>query len=532
VGIAKLAGALAAFSASLSSVLAQDHTAPDQLRIESGLIEGTFLPSGVQAYLGIPYAAPPVRDLRWKEPTQPAAWNGVLHAAAFAPQCIQPLRNSNANQYSGTETVSEDCLYLNVWTRPDLKKAPVIVFIHGGAFFVGSGSTGIYGGEAIGQQGAVFVNLNYRLGPLGFLALPELSAESPNGSSGNYGLLDQVAALRWVQRNIEKFGGDPGNVTIVGQSAGSMSVLALQASPLVKGLFHRAFGMSGAMIGGPIRMPPLKQAEQDGTKLLAVWKAKDLAQLRTMPADRLVVPRVPGGPTTGPTIDGHLLPAPIAELFARKSHSDVPLIVGFTRDEALGGIGAVSGVADYREKARAQFGSGAERFLSLYSASTDAQAKVQARTADRDGTVAVSMLDWAELQHAYGSAPAYSYEFARAHSFVEGVSFPDLDAATAGAYHTSEVPFWLGTLDAFNRYRRTREWTSADRAMSQTMVRALVEFARTGKPALPGMLWPRLAPSRPRLVEFGGSVTQQAWPDRNRLEFFKDRFSEPAPAGQ
>ncbi|NLR73019.1 carboxylesterase family protein [Novosphingobium sp. ERN07] len=527
--IAKLAGVffavLIAFAASLSPAVAQAGGAQHQILIESGLIEGTALQSGVEAYLGIPYAAAPVHELRWREPVPPASWDGLRPADTFAPQCIQPLRNSNANQYSGAETISEDCLYLNVWTLAKRKNAPVVVFIHGGAFFVGSGSTGIYEGEGVASQGAVFVNFNYRLGPLGFLALPELSAESSDGSSGNYGLLDQIAALRWVQRNIEKFGGDPGNVTIVGQSAGSMSVLALQASPLAKGLFHRAVGMSGAMIGGPIRIPSLQKAEQDGTKLMAVWKAQDLAQLRAMPADRLVVPRVPGGPTTGPAIDGRVLSAPIPELFVRKMHSDVPLILGFTRDEALGGMGAVSGLADYREKAKAQFGSKAERLLLLYPAHTDAEAITQARAADRDGTVAVSMMNWASLQSTYGSAPIYSYEFARPHSYAEGVKFSDLEPATAGAYHTSEVPFWLGTLEAFNRFRQTRNWSDADREMSQAMVRALVEFARTGMPVLPKMAWPKLTQSRPRLVEFSDSVVQKPWPELKKLDFFKDLYS-------
>ena len=187
-----------------------------------------------------------------------------------------------------------------MWAKPGLTKAPVIVYIHGGAFYVGSSSMGLYGGDAVSEAGAVFVNLNYRLGPLGFLALPELRAEAGNGSSGNYGFLDQIAALHWVRNNIASFGGDPDNVTIVGQSAGSMSVLTLQASPLAKGLFQRAVGMSGAMIDGPIRMATLQQAESDGTRLKEVWKAKTLADLRDMPADRLVVPRVPGGPSTGP----------------------------------------------------------------------------------------------------------------------------------------------------------------------------------------------------------------------------------------
>jgi len=228
-----------------------------------GTISGKALETGVQSYLGIPYAAPPVRDLRWRPPVLPEAWEGEFHADRFGPQCMQPLRGVLTNQYSGAEVMSEDCLYLNVWARPGLRDAPVIVFIHGGGFFVGAGSMPLYSGEHLAEHDVVVVNFNYRLGALGFLAHPELSAESDEGASGNYGLLDQVVALEWVRDNIASFGGDPDNVTIAGQSAGSMSVLALQASPLAQGLFDRAVGMSGALIGGagPSEMRPLPDAE-------------------------------------------------------------------------------------------------------------------------------------------------------------------------------------------------------------------------------------------------------------------------------
>lgn len=497
------------------------------LPIDGGMVSGTTLPSGVTAYLGIPYAAPPVRDGRWRQPQPVIPWDGILQANKFAPQCTQPLRDAAANHYSGTEVTSEDCLYLNVWTRPDLKKAPVIVYIHGGAFFIGAGSNGIYDGEAVSREGAVFVNLNYRVGPMGFLALPELSAESPRGTSGNYGFLDQIAALEWVKRNIPRFGGDPDNVTIVGQSAGSMSVLTLQASPLAKGLFHRAVGMSGAMIGGPVTMPSLSQAEQDGEKLKTVWKARNLEQLRTMPADRLVVPRVPNGPSTGPAVDGYVLPLPIPEMFARKEQSDVPLVLGFTRDESFGGLSPVNSLVDYQEKAKARFGDQARRYLRLYPANTDAEAQVQARAADRDGTMAISMLAWATLQHENGRAPVFSYEFSRPHSFAPNVTFSDLTPANAGAYHTSEVPFWLGTLDTFNRYRQTRNWSGDDYAMSQVMVRALVGFALTGTPDTAALQWPRFTPKRPKLMEFGQKTSVAPWPEMEKFAFFKDFAALP-----
>jgi para-nitrobenzyl esterase len=489
----------------------------------SGRIAGVATESGVHAYLGIPYAAPPVRELRWREPQPVAPWTGVRHANGFGPQCTQPQRGVMTNQYSGAEVTSEDCLYLNVWAKPGVREAPVIVFLHGGGFFIGAGSMPLYGGEQVAQHDAVFVNLNYRVGPLGFLAHPELSAESPHGTSGNYGLLDQVAALRWVRDNIAQFGGDPANVTIAGQSAGSMSVLALQASPLAQGLFHRAVGMSGALIGsaGPAAMRPLAVAERDGLRLQEIWQARDLAQMRAMPADRLVVPRVPGSPPVGPIEDGHVLPGSIEQVFDRAAHADVPLIVGFTRDESLGGLGPVNGLADFRSNARAAFGDRANAFLRLYPASTDEEARQQARIADRDQTVAAAMDSWARAHVKNGTAPVYSYLFARPHSYAPGAAITDIDQQAAGAYHTSEVPFWLGTLESFNRFRPTRAWTQNDRDFSAAMTASLVVFAHSGSPTTAALDWPRFDPASPVLLELGSQARPAPWPDRDKLEFFR-----------
>ena len=496
---------------------------------QGGTLSGKVLPSGIRAYLGIPYAAPPVRDLRWRAPQPAPEWSDIRSAREFGAQCFQPLRDATANSYAGAETMSEDCLYLNVWARPDTRRAPVIVYIHGGAFYTGAGSFPIYDGETIARHGAVFVNLNYRVGPLGFLALPELSAESPQGTSGNYGLLDQIAALGWIKRNIAAFGGDPDNITIVGQSAGSMSVLALQASPLAKGLFQRAVGMSGAMIAGAITLPSRTEAETAGSKLEAGWKATSLSQLRAMPADRLIVPRVPGGPSTGPAIDGYVLPGSIPEIFRSGEQADVPLLVGFTRDEALGGMGPISGLDEYRAKAKSLYGDRAERFLELFPAANDAEAKAQARLADRDNTVALGMFSWAALQQTYGHAPVYSYEFAHPHSFAAGVTFSDLDPVKAGAYHTSEVPFWLGTLDSFNRFRHTRDWTANDRQISEKMVNALIAFARTGTPDVPSAEFPPFDASAPQLMMIADDLHQAPWPAREQLFFFDTSGKAPRP---
>jgi len=432
---------------------------------DSGKVDGVTLSSGVEAYLGIPYAAPPVRELRWREPQPVHRWTATYHADRFGPQCVQPDRKLQGNQYSGAEITSEDCLYLNVWTKRDLKNAPVIVFIHGGAFFIGSGSMPLYGGEAVASKGAVFVNLNYRLGALGFLAHPDLSAESPHKTSGDYGWLDQLAALRWIHKNIASFGGNPDNVTIMGQSAGGASVLTLQASPLAKGLINRAIGMSGGGINADSLMGarPLVDAEKEGVKFQHLMGANSVADMRLIPADRLVVPRTPGAPQIGPAQDGYVLPASVERIFAQSKQNDVPLIVGFTRDEGMGGGASQEG--------------------------------------------------WARAQATDGKAPAYGYEFIRAHSYEPGVTFSDLDPKTAGAYHTSEVPFWLGTLESFNAFRKTRAWTQADRDFSTALTTSLVAFARTGNPSTNQLRWVRFNPAQPELLELGGEHARVIpWP--------------------
>jgi para-nitrobenzyl esterase len=511
------------------SCMAADAASANARTVDGRRLDGVSLASGVEAYLGIPYAAPPVRELRWRDPQPVTPWNGVYHADRLGPQCVQPQRGLQTNQYSGAEVTSEDCLYLNVWTRHGLRKAPVIVFIHGGGFFIGSASMPLYGGEAVAQKGAVFVNLNYRLGALGFLVHPALTAESPHRTSGNYAFLDQIAALQWVQRNIARFGGDPGNVTIAGQSAGSMSVLMLQASPLAKGLFHRGVGMSGALIGAaPAGIRSLADAEREGLKFQEMLKAQNLAELRALPADRLGVPRNPAGPSIGPVQDGHVLVDSIDTVFARSAQNDVPLLLGFTRDESFGGLGEIRDLADYRSKATARFGARAEEFLALYPAATDAEAKSQARAADRDGTMAASMNAWARAQAVHGRAPVFSYEFARPHSYAAGVTFTDLDPLTAGAYHTSEVPFWLGTLDSFNRFRRTRDWSPADRQFSSGMTDHLLAFARSGDPSTDKLRWPRFTPDQESLVELGQSMRVASWPEHRKLDFFRTQPARSA----
>jgi para-nitrobenzyl esterase len=346
-----------------------------------------------------------------------------------------------------------------------------------------------YGGEHLAKKGVVYVSIAYRLGGFGFLAHPELTAESPHKASGNYGFLDQVAALQWIQRNIEKFGGDPQRVILAGQSAGAGSAFALQASPLAKGLFHGIVGMSGGGLRASADPSSRRDAEQAGLEMQGLMKAASLADLRAVPADRLLAAQAEFqlGGTAGtvrfrPTVDGYFWPRSPREVFAAGEQNDVPLLLGYTRDESSNELRTATSVGEYKAAASKYFGARADEFLRLYPATSDAQARENGALAARDGGMATSMRSWAVGQREKGRSPAYIYMFARAHPYSPGVRFADLNPATAGAYHTSEVPYFLLTQDVYNSLRQTRAWTSADRALAQRLSDLLVAFARTGRP--------------------------------------------------
>ncbi|MET0240721.1 MAG: carboxylesterase family protein [Sphingobium sp.] len=486
-----------------------------------GPVEGTVLDSGVQAWLGLPFAAPPVGDLRWRAPRPPEVRRDILHATQFGPSCMQPLRDHGIAYYVGDDPTSEDCLTLNIWTPPGARadaKLPVIVYIYGGSFVAGSARKPLYRGDALAAKGAVVVGFNYRLGALGFLALPELSTESADHASGNYGLMDQIAALQWVRDNIASFGGDPGRVTIMGQSAGAMSIALLQVSPKAQGLFHRIAALSGSFYSSPAtdRMPTLGDAEKQGQALQAKLGAADLAALRRMPADRFVAAQ---GPLSLPVIDGLVVPGSPAALYAAHAAADVPILLGTVRDEALGPLGNVRTLAAWRAIVASQFGENASAVLRLYPAATDAQVPVAARALAHDIGFSTMMRGWAGAQLTHGKAPVYAYWFDRRHPYSPGVAFSDLDPLTTGVNHTDDVPYWLGTFDSLNGPRRTRDWTVGDRALADRMQAALIAFAATGDPATPapGPAWPRYD-KRERMIAFGDTIRVLQWPDRERMD--------------
>jgi para-nitrobenzyl esterase len=516
----------------------------DPVMIASGQLSGKLLASGVRAYLGVPFAAAPIRELRWREPQPVQGWKGVYHADRFAPQCTQILRPMNINHYFGHEATSEDCLYLNIWApRTDAiankvaDQAAVIVWIHGGGLSIGSASMANYDGENLARKGVVYVSIAYRLGGFGFMAHPELTAESPRHASGNYGFLDQVAALQWIQSNIAQFGGDPTRVVIAGQSAGASSAFLLQASPLARGLFHGIVGMSGGGLRAGSDPVPLAAAEASGLEMQKAMRVQSLAELRSIPADRLLAAQAEFqlGGTAGtvgfrPTVDGYFLPRLPREIFAAGAQSDVPIVVGFTRDESSNELRTATTVDSLRAIATRYFGERAPEFLRLYPARTAAQVLQIGAQAARDGGMATSIRSWALAQTTNGRAPAYIYMYARAHPYAPGVQFADHDPASAGAYHTSEVPYFLLTQDAYNRFRQTRIWTDFDRTLASRMAEVLVEFARTGQPQGAELRLPRFEPKLQRYMEIGDTLRVLQF-DPARMDFLA-AFNPPVAVGR
>ena len=524
-----IALAVVALATWIQAPLAQVRVPLPVVRVESGQLAGKVLSSGVKAWLGIPYAQHPVRDLRWKAP-QPITWQGVYNADRKMPACIQILRPHDINHYFGEEATGEDCLFMNVWapeTATPASKLPVIVFLYGGGNTVGSSGMSLYGGEQVARRGAVFVNFNYRLGILGFMAHPELTRESGRQASGNWAYLDQVAALRWIQRNIAAFGGDPAQVVVAGQSAGAGAVSLLQASPLAKGLFRGVVAMSGGTWGnGGTGGVPLAEAERVGLQVQRATRSASLTAMRNVPADRLLALQAEnqlgatgGGPIrVGTSIDGYFLPETPAALFAARRASDVPVIAGFANDESSSGLRNARTVAEYTSLARQAYGAHADEFLRLYPVKTDADVAEAARTAAREAGVLRTARNWAIAQAGVHSSPTYLYNLVHLHPFNPEVLAADR-VDQVGAYHTSDVPYWFGTLDAFNLFRPTRSWLAYDRKLSEQMTASLIAFARTGSPRTADLPWPAWSPGNEHLLELGQHANTVRRLDSRRLDF-------------
>jgi para-nitrobenzyl esterase len=507
-----------------------------RVQIDSGIVAGTVLDSGVKAWFGIPFARPPVRELRWREP-QPISWKGVYHADRKMTQCPQVLRPHNINHYFGEEPTGEDCLYLNVWAPAGStanSRLPVIVFIYGGGGTIGSSGMANYDGEEVARRGAVFVNFNYRLGILGFMAHPELTKEQ-GGHSGNYAYLDQNAALKWIKRNIERFGGDPSTVIISGQSAGAGSVVQQIFSPLSKGLFRGAVMLSGCNY--TTSNSPLRTAEETGLAIQKALQANNLDDMRQAPADRIVALQserqvgvsVEGIRTSG-VIDGYFMPDTKTAILESGRANDVPIIASFTHDEANIALKQAKTAAEYATAASQTFGAAAPAFLKLYPVVRDSDVRPVAQEAANDAAGLFNSRTCASLQARYHRSPTFITVYSRRHPYVSGVNIADQDTATIGAYHTSEVPYYFGTQEAYNIFRRTRIWTPWDRELSRKMTAALIAFAKTGNPSTAELTWPAWDAENERYVSFGDQITIERI-NRERMDFMAAHRPAQAPPG-
>ncbi len=467
---------------SLASPLARADSSALTVKTKSGKVMGKAADGGVRAFLGIPYAQPPVGELRWKRPVAAAKWTGVKDATAFGSHCMQlPLFDDMVFRDPG---ISEDCLTLNVWTPAADKKAklPVMVWIYGGGFEGGGSSEPRQDGTNLAKNGVVVVSMNYRLGIFGFFAHPDLTAESPVKASGNYGLMDQTAAIRWVHDNIAAFGGDPAKATIFGESAGSFAVSSQMASPLAKGLFARAIGESGgAFASDTLPYKPLAAAEaQDVEFAKTVLNASTVAQLRAMPAQRLLDAKTPPGMRFDPDVDGYFLPESVEAIFAAKKQNDVALIAGWNGNET--GIADKATAASFKAEAEKKYGAQAEDFLKLYPAATEAEAVSSASDYDADTWIVFSTWKWLDAAVADGTQPVYRYRF-------DQISPPDrFHPAGNAAYHSSEITYVFGSLDLLKGYA----WQPEDYKTSELVQKYWTNFAKTGDPNADGLpQWPK-----------------------------------------
>jgi para-nitrobenzyl esterase len=446
----------------------------------------------IRVFKGLPYAQPPIGPLRWKPPRPFAPWQGVRDATRFGPACVQPSPQPKSIYLDEPAQMSEDCLSLNIWTPKDARKAPVLVWIHGGALVTGVGSEAFFDGAKLARQGVVLVSINYRLGVLGWLAHPELSAESPIGVSGNYGLLDQIQALRWVRQNIAAFGGDPANVTIAGESAGGLSVMYLLVAPDARGLFAKAIAESAYMVS----TPELKQekfgtaaAETSGAQLAMKLHASSLADLRAMDARALTNAAAVNGFTTLGAVDGKIFPRQMVDAFDQGEQARVPLIAGFNSGEIRSlrylAPSVPADAAAYESGIRERYLDLSDAFLKLYP-STDLPQSVLAAT--RDGLYGWTATRLVAKQTEFGQH-AYLYLFDH--------GYPAADSAGLHGFHASELPYVFGTADRLPPFWPKPPANASETALSDAMIAYWTSFARTGVPQARGQPdWPAYGSAR------------------------------------
>jgi para-nitrobenzyl esterase len=507
----------------LATLLIGSVAAQDRIKTAQGVVEGTSKDfPGVRSFKGIPFAQPPVGDLRWKPPQPPGDWKGVRPATQFGPRCMQ--RAVFGDMGFRSNGMNEDCLYLNVWTpaKTEKKLLPVLVYFFGGGFIAGDGSEPRYDGASMAGKGMVAVTVNYRLGVFGFLAHPELTAESPQRASGNYGLLDQHAALRWVQQNITAFGGDPKRVTIAGESAGSIAVSAQMASPLSKNLIAGAIGESGSIIGG-LPPVPLAEGEQNGVKFAGMLSGEggvlSLAALRAIPGEKMLEATAkPGLPRMAPTIDGYFFPKSPTEIFAAGEQAHVPLLAGSNSEESgyFGVLGRETPtVENYRKALQRLYGEKADEVFKLYPATNETEVMDAAQDLAGDRFLGYSTWKWVDLAAKTGGHPVYYYYYSRPRpamraemgNAVAGLAGGVVSGPAAaanqrpkprGAVHSAEIEYAMGNLDSNKVYA----WTPDDYKVSKVMQEYFANFVKTGDPngkSLPA--WPKYSAGQRIIID-------------------------------
>ena len=471
--------------------------------VSGGRIQGT-LEGSLVVYKGVPFAAPPVGNLRWRDPQPVSPWTGVRAATTFSRACTQPI----TPYMPPGQTPGEDCLYLNVWApaKTPASPLPVMVWIHGGAFTTGGAAAPFFDGTRFAHRGVVLVSINYRLGALGFLAHRALSKEAGT-PSGNFGLEDQIAALHWVHENIARLGGDPRRVTIFGQSAGAGSVSMLAASPLARGLFHRVIAESGSSFEPPkangVMASNLDSAERQGTAALAEVGAADIAAARALPAEKFVGLKT----MFRPVRDGRLLPEDQYALYARNGQNDTPALIGYNSADAVMRPGSP---AEFESQIRAAYGTAADAILNAYPHASDEEKRRAALQVSRDSGFGWNTLTWARVQSTHSKNKIYTYFFDQVAPKDSIFFSPD------GTVHTGEIPYVFGALDA-----PPASYTEEDRKLSEQVQQYWVNFARTGDPNAPGLpQWPAFSNASPRSMYFHGAPQAVSMPNLRQLEAF------------
>ena len=490
------------------------------VKISNGLLEGTTEKSGVVSFKGIPFAAPPVGDLRWKKPQPVQGWTGTRDAKQFGGTAMQ--YNVFGDMVFRSKGTSEDCLYLNVWVPPGNNKSlPVLVYFYGGGFVAGDGSENRYDGESMAAKGIIAITVNYRLGVFGFMAHPELTKESPDHASGNYGLLDQQAALVWVQKNIASFGGDPKRVTIAGESAGSVAVCAQMASPLSKNLIAGAIGESGSVLG-TLPAVPLSKGEQMGVAFADSIGAGSLAGLRALSADSLLSASKKFGPFKfSITVDGYFFPKSPYDIYKAGEQAHVPLLAGWNSEEnnyhSILGNGQPT-KENFVKAVTKFYGDSAAEALKYYNPATDEEVQQTATDLASDRFIAFSTWRWIDLQSKTGGKPVYRYFFSRPRpAKADGTA-----AAQTGAVHSAEIEYALGNLAT----NKTYGWTEDDYKVSKTMQGYFANFIKTGNPNGTGLpVWPMITGANVPVMHI--DVSSHAAPEMHRDRYlFLERYSK------